>query len=423
MTLALIFTIIIGTLTSGFFYFLAKLKGQAEKFQHEVEFLREEKESLTQKNELQQNRILHFEKSNELLKQNQENLEKQKADWTKDKETILFQLSEDLMKRNSEQQHKININQQESIKKVTENLFKDFENVTAKVMSLNDEVKKSSDAVNLTQQALLNPGSAGRTAEITLENILKNSGLKERSNLNSIGDYVLQSHFSGVNASSSQEAKRPDAVLFFPGDQIAIIDSKSSPHFLDLQLVRQEEDKEQEKIVLAKIKEAFRKHLDNLSKKAYSKFLFEDLCTKNPTDYKIITVMFVQTERMLETLREIDPHFEQKAIEAGIIVASPIGLINFLSQARIVIDRIKQEKNVESLKISVRKLLDNIAVIFKESEDLGKSLNKSLNVHNKMTKTLNRSVYSTIKNIAELGIEGKKSDKIKMLEEYEEKDD
>lgn len=423
MTLALIFTIIIGTLTSGFFYFLAKLKGQAEKFQHEVEFLREEKESLTQKNELLQNRVLHFEKNNELLKQSQENLEKQKADWTKDKETILFQLSEDLMKRNSEQQHKININQQESIKKVTENLFKDFENVTAKVMSLNDEVKKSSDAVNLTQQALLNPGSAGRTAEITLENILKNSGLKERSNLNAIGDYVLQSHFSGVNASSSQEAKRPDAVLFFPGDQIAIIDSKSSPHFLDLQLVRQEEDKEQEKIVLAKIKEAFRKHLDNLSKKAYSKFLFEDLCTKNPADYKIITVMFVQTERMLETLREIDPHFEQKAIEAGIIVASPIGLINFLSQARIVIDRIKQEKNVENLKISVRKLLDNIAVIFKESEDLGKSLNKSLSVHNKMTKTLNRSVYSTIKNIAELGIEGKKSDKIKMLEEYEEKDD
>jgi DNA anti-recombination protein RmuC len=233
----------------------------------------------------------------------------------------------------------------------------------------------------------------------------------------------LQSHFVGISNASEQEGKRPDAILFFPNDQIIIIDSKSSPHFLDLELARQNHDFEQEKILLGKIKDAFKKHLESLKKKDYSKFLFEELRSKNAADYKIMIVMFLQTEKMLEIVRNLDPEFEQKALEAGIIIASPIGLINFLSQARLVIDRIKQEKNVEDLKIEVRKLLDNVALIFKDSKELGRSLSKALTAHSKMTKNLNRGVYGAIKNIAELGITGKKSDDVKLLEEYDLNDE
>ncbi len=419
MPIALVLTTIVGLLLSGFFYFLMKFKVQFEKAQSEVNFLRDDKEKAEQKINLLQQKNLDFEKQNELLKHAQQQLEKHRQEWNKDKETILFQLSSDLMKKNNEQQNQISLSQQENIRKITENLFKNFENVTAKMVSLSDDVKKSSETINLTKQALLNPGAAGRTAEITLENILKNSGLKEKVDLNSVGDYILQSHFSGVTNAFEQEAKRPDAVLFFPNNQIAVIDSKSSPHFLDLELARQNGDVEQEKILLAKIKDAFKKHLESLKKKDYSKFLFEELRSKNAVDYKIIIIMFLQTERMLEIVRSIDSEFEQKALESSIIVASPIGLINFLSQARIVIDRTKQEKNVEDLKIEVRKLLDNVALIFKDSKELGKSLNKALTVHSKMTKNLNRGVYGAIKNIAELGIAGKKFDEVKLLEEYD----
>jgi DNA anti-recombination protein RmuC len=415
MAIALVFTILLGFCASAFFYIYAKFKSA----QNDVNFLREEKEKMEEKiNELRA-RNIEFEKQNELLKQAQFQLEEHKREWSKDKETILFQLSADLMKKNNEQQNQISLNQQENIKKITENLFKNFENVTTKIASLNDEVKKSSDTINLTRQALLTPGAAGRTAEITLENILKNSGLREKVDLNAAGDYVLQSHFSGFNSASQQESKRPDAILFFPGDQIAIIDSKSSPHFLDLEVARQNGDIEQEKIILAKIKEAFRKHLESLKKKDYAKFLFEEMRSKNSADCKILIIMFLQTEKMMQILRELDFDFEQKAIEAGVIVASPIGLINFLSQARVVIDRVKQEKNIEDLKIEVRKLLDNVAMIFRESKELGKSLNKAVGLHSKMTKNLNRGVYSAIKNIAELGIEGKKSAEVKLLEEYD----
>ena len=402
----------------------SKLQGSFEHVQNEVTFLRTEKnkieEKLNDKIDLLQDRVMYFEKENSLLNQEKQQLERQKQEWHKDKETMLFQLSEELMRKNNEQQQKISLSQQENIKKITTDLFKNFENVTAKVVSLNDDVKKSADSINLTRQALLSPGSSGRTAEITLENILKNSGLKEKATLESSGDYVLQSHFSGTVNSLDQEAKRPDAIVFFPGDQISVIDSKSSPHFIDLEIARQNNDDVQEKIILGKIKDAFKRHLESLKRKDYSKSLFEELHNKNPTDYKIMIIMFLQTEKMLDILRQIDHEFEQKAFEAGVIIATPIGLINFLSQARIVIDRVKQEKNVEILKVEVRKLLDNIAVIFKESKELGRSINKALNSHNKITKNLNRQVYSSIKSISDLGIDSKKSGDIKLLEEFDE---
>lgn len=390
-----------------------------EQAQKDVNFLRDERQKSEEKINFLQQKNLDFEKQNALLEQEQNQLEKQKQEWSKDKEAMLFQLSNELMKKNNEQQNQMSLQQQENIKKVTENLFKNFENVTAKMVSLNDEVKKSSEVINLTRQALLTPGAAGRTAEITLENILKNSGLREKADLNAVGDYILQSHFSGFSSASEQEAKRPDAILFLPGDQISVIDSKSSPHFLDLELARQAGDLEQEKIILAKIKDAFRKHLDSLKRKDYAKFLFDEMRSKNSGDYRIMIIMFLQTEKMMEIIRETDASFEQRAIEAGVVVASPIGLINFLSQARVVIDRVKQEKNIENLKIEVRKLLDNVAVIFRESKELGKSLNKAAGMHNKMTKTLNRGVYAAMRNIAELGIEGKKSAEVQLLEEYE----
>lgn len=419
MTIALVFAILCGFGASAFFYFFAKTKTENLQAKNEINLLRAAIEKSEEKINSLQQKNLEFEKQNEVLKNSAEQIKIEKEEWHKDKEVALFKLSEELMKRNSQQQNELSLNQQENIKKITQNLFKDFENVTAKITALNDEVKKSSEENNLLKNALLNPGSAGRTAEITLENILKSSGLKEKADLNSVGDYILQSHFGGITEGGDQEAKRPDVILFFPNDQIAVIDSKSSPHFVELERVRMAGDTEQEKIVLGKIKDAFRRHLESLKRKDYTKFLFEELRSKNSFDYKIIIVMFLQTEKMLEIVCDNDLGFAVKALESGVLVLTPVGLINFLSQARFVIDRVRQEKNVEDLKIEVRKLLDNIATVFKESNEVGRSLNKALMAHSKLTKNLNRGVYKAVKNISDLGIEGKKSADLKTLEEYE----
>lgn len=241
MAIALTFILTISFSAAAFFYFLsqekqksAQLEGRLDHAENEINFLRAEKEKSEKKSEEKinflQEKNLDFEKQNELLKQAQQQLERQRQEWSKDKETMLLQLSSELMKKNHEQQNRMSLDQQEAVKKITENLFKNFENVAAKLTALDDEVKKSTKEIDQTKSALLSPGGAGRTSEITLENILKSSNLLEKENLNSVGDYVLQSHF-GLAASS--EAKRPDAILFLPNEQIAVIDSKSSPHFFE----------------------------------------------------------------------------------------------------------------------------------------------------------------------------------------------
>ncbi len=395
-------------------------QGQLIQISKELENVRQEKEQ--QKNELffqiktLQNKVSQFEIQNQLLTQEKNIIENEKKSWSKEKEIMLHKLSEELIKKSHAQQEIISKNQEENIKKITLELFQNFENVTNKVSSLNDQVQKSNIAVELTNQALLNPGGSGKSSEITLENILKNSGLKEKQSLNDNGDYLLQSHFSNYNYSSI-EGKRPDAILFFSNNQVAVIDSKSSSHFIDLQKARAEKDKKLEKEILIKIKESFKKHLESLKKKDYGKIVFESLFNKKISDYKVMTIMFLQTEKMLEIIHEIEPDFEKNALENNIIIATPIGLINLLSQARIVIDRIKQEKNIEILKVEIKKLLDKVALIFKDSSELGKSLNKAINHHDKITKNLNRGIYNSIEKISELGIESKKSQDINKIEE------
>jgi DNA recombination protein RmuC len=417
--------------SSIFFYFLARekqknseylgeIKGQLKKSENEIIFLREEKGRQEEKFEEKINYLskeLHFfEKESELLKQSKAGLEKEKAEFSQDKVAILSKLSEELLRKNQEQQSKISKEQQENIEKFSENLFKNFETVSNKLSSLDEEVKKSAHEISTTKSALLSPGGAGKTSEITLENILKNSNLLEKETFSSHGDYILQSHFS---SNFSENSKRPDAILFLPNNQIIIIDSKSSSHFIDLEKAKTEKNQEKTKEILSKIKESFRRHLEDLKRKDYSEFLFEKLNNKKISDYKIFTVMFLQTEQMLEIVKDSDANFEQKAFESNIVIATPIVLIHLLSNAKFIIDRIKQDKNIEILKTEIGKLLDNLVKIVKESEDLGKSIKKTSQTFNKLTRNLNRSVNIGQK-INELGIEGKKSDEIRTIEEIDE---
>jgi DNA anti-recombination protein RmuC len=86
-------------------------------------------------------------------------------------------------------------------------------------------------------------------------------------------------------------------------------------------------------------------------------------------------------------------------------VLSPVGLINLLTQVKFLIDNVKQEKNIEKLKIEIRKLMESISTIFKKSETLGSSIKKSLNTYNEFVGTFNSRFLPRISNMSKLGIE------------------
>jgi DNA recombination protein RmuC len=358
-----------------------------------------------QKNEL--------DKENQVLKEKLSENSQLKQQWQQDKEEILFKISEELMKKNHLQQSEISSKQADAIEKITHQLFQNFQDVTLKVSSLNDDVKKNFEENNLLKNALLSPTATGRASEITLENILKFSGLKMKETLNSQGDYILQSHFAN---NFSDSINRPDAIIFLPNNQIIVVDAKSSAHFIELEKAKMQNDQENQKIILNKIKDSFKKHLESFKKKDYANSLLNYLNRIEQKDYQITSVMFLQSEKIMETLSEIDQNFIENALQKEIMVLSPVGLVNMLSQAKFIIDRIRQEKNIEELKKSVITLLDQVAVIFQESQEIGKSINKASSSYNKLANYLNKKINPSIKDIFELGIISKKAGEIKSLE-------
>jgi DNA recombination protein RmuC len=370
-----------------------------------------------------QNKILAFEKQNSLLQQEKENLKKEKEEWSDKKQAILFQLSEELIKKNNTQQDDFSKKQQEVIEKTVFNLNEKFANILNKVSSLDDDVKKTFDDINFTKNALLTPGGAGRVSEITLENILNASGLKEKKTATEIGDFIMQSHFFDQNNS----LKRPDAMVFLPKNHILIIDSKSSSHFLQLQQSLDGEiDAKTKKEIETKIKESMRRHLEELKKRDYASAKANELAKEKELNLKefsnhdtpptITTIMFLQTEKMLEIARSLDPNFERKALEARIQVLSPVGLINLLYQVKFLIDNVKQEKNVEKLRIEIRKLMESVSTLFKRSSQMGDSFKKTLNTYNQFAGTFNSRFLPRITNMHKLGIESEGATHIQKLQ-------
>ena len=364
--------------------------------------------------EIQHQKVINFEKQNELLKQSQNLLNQEKQEWTKDKEKILFQLSEELVRKNNEEHKKFGKNQEENIHKITQNLYKSFENVLNKVSSLDDDVKKSNQDINLTKNALLNPSGAGRAAEITLKNILKSSGLKEKTNIDDYGDYILQSHFFSAN----NIGKKPDALVFLPGDHIVIIDSKSSIFFLELQKAKEDKNQNLQEVSETKLKEAMYKHLEDLKKREYAEAKEFDSLKKNSKSNIFTTIMFLQTEEMLKTVQQIDKNFEQKALKYGIWVLTPIGVYNLLAQGKLTINRIKQQENIEDLRIELKKLIETISIMFNKANNIGKATSRAVKSYNEFASTFNHRFLVRINNLNKMGIESDKQITNNKLEKY-----
>lgn len=385
--------------------FLLIFKGRFEEAQQTISDLKSNLIHLQEQIVLLQQKSQNFEKERDLIKQEKQLLLQEKEEWNNKKQTILFQLSEELIKKNSAQAEDFGKQQKEIINQTVEQLNEKFLGLLNKVSSLDDDVKKTFQDINFTKNALLNPGGAGKIAEITLENILHASGLKEKNGTSEFGDFILQSHFNDFD----RGAKRPDAIVFLPKNQLLIIDSKSSSHFLELQQALDENNQQNRKEIEGKIKESMKRHLEDLKKRDYATAKLEELNLKDLDDSQsqpiIITIMFLQTEKILELIRSLDPTFERKALEAGIQILSPTGLINLLYQAKFFIDNIRQEKNIEKLKIEIRKLMESIGTMARKSQEMGNSIHKSLKIYNEFVGTFNGRFLPRISNMNKLGIE------------------
>jgi DNA recombination protein RmuC len=299
----------------------------------------------------------------------------------------LFDLGNELSKQLIDIHKKENKESREvsekNIQETSTKFNSEFERIVNMVGALSKEVSQSKDIVDVIKNSLLSPSGAGNLAEITLENILKSSGL--RNNLDFIMQYSL--------ATEDKAVLRPDAVIFLPSDKLMVIDAKASKFLVDDQ-----DD-------LKNLARTMNTHLRSLSGKNYAEMVKKSLSNKEVNVGNIITLMFVPSEHAIEKIIEADSDFMNKAWMANIFPVGPAGLMNMLSFAKFQISEQLMMYNHQQIIEEVKKLISSVGNITDHSVRLGASLSGAMNHYDKFAASFNRNFLSKARNISKMGIE------------------
>ncbi|WP_392505507.1 DNA recombination protein RmuC [Rickettsia sp. 2024-CO-Wats] len=273
----------------------------------------------------------------------------------------------------------------------------EFERLITMVGALNKDIEQSKGTVDLIKQSLLSPIGAGLLAEITLENILKSSGL--RPNLDFIMQYGLITPDSGK--------LRPDALIFLPSGNLMVIDSKASKFLVD------EQDNNMS------LNKTMNYHLKSLANKDYAANILTNLNKKDQSFNNVITLMFLPTEQAVEKVIAADPEFLQKAWGCHIFPVGPSGLMNMLSFAKFQITDHRRSENYKVIIEEVRKLLSSIGTMADYSQKIGNNLHNMVTNYDKFAASFNRNFMSRVKNIQKLGIDSGNKAMPATLERYQ----
>src|SRR5262249_54732247 len=157
-------------------------------------------------------------------------------------------------------------------------------------------------------------GGAGHFAEVGLANTLKSFGLLQDR------DFLLQATVQDGDA-----RKRPDAIVFLPGDGVLVIDSKASKHLLDL---AQAEGTEREEQAYRGLARTMNQHLKDLCDRDYRSAVATALRKAGrPGEIaRLLTVMYLPNEAALEKLGRADAAFMHRAAREQITPVGPAGL-------------------------------------------------------------------------------------------------
>jgi DNA recombination protein RmuC len=273
--------------------------------------------------------------------------------------------------------------------------------------SLGEKVKElselnkimSEETRNLTKALKGEAKTQGDWGEMILESILEKSGLRKNE------EYFLQEELKneeGKPLISDSEGKkmRPDAIINYPDKRTVIIDSKVSLNAF----IRSNEtdDPDQQKKELENHVAAIKKHILDLSSKAYDDY-------DKSLDF---VLMFIPSEPAYIAALQRDSNLWNFAYEKRILLMNPTNLITSL---KLIVDLWKREyQNKNALAIADRgaKLYDKFAGFVDQLETIGDTLDKAKTAYSKAHSVLKSGPGNLIRQAEELkslGIKSKKS--------------
>ena len=259
--------------------------------------------------------------------------------------------------------------QMEKFQQATQQAQVDHRGQTIEIHKDVEAIRKMADDLAGFSKALKGgTKTQGDKGEDILAEKLRQAGLEEGVN------FVLQ---------RGTHDERPDAQVGDAQNRWLIIDSKVSlTNYIDY---CEAEDTEVKKDKLKAHVVSVRNKIDELARKNYPKVF----AAENPErDYLPVTAMFVPFEAALRAALEAEPSLWQRAMEANIIIITPLTLIAYLRLVYLAWQHEKAERNQQEIINTAKELLTRMNTFLVAFEKIGKTLETLQSNYGDAAKTL-----------------------------------
>lgn len=374
----------------------AELKANYEKTLAEIK--ENHKEALREQGEAyeKQSNALKAEmmaKTEEILKQRQEELDKKAAETF---ENITGNLGKDLkeMKTAFEENKTKNSEDSAAMKEKFDSAVKQLAEQTK---SIGDKADHLADAMRGQKKM------QGCWGETILQNLLDAEGMVEGRDYDK--EETLRDELGIVLLNEDTEKRmRPDYLLHFVDNQDVVIDSKVSlSAFADY--VEAESDEAREDAATRNLA-AFKEQVKRLAAKKYSDYLKPG---RRMVDY---VIMFVPNYPALQLAYSAEPKLWQWAYEQKVLITSVETLMPFLRTIFLAWRNVEQVKNQQKIIDSASNMISRVADFATSMATLGKKLGEAqiaFDAADKKLKNSGQGILVSAHQVVKLGVPAKKA--------------
>jgi len=252
-----------------------------------------------------------------------------------------------------------------------------------------EEVRHSADSLRRETgslaTALRRPHVRGQWGELHLRRAVELAGLVDRC------DFTEQH-----SVTTDDGRLRPDLVVHLPGGRRVVIDAKTPlDAYLDALAIDGDLDPEGQRELLARHAAQVRRHVHDLSGKAYWSAL------PRAVDF---VVLFVPSESCLAAALDAAPGLLEEAAQRHVVLASPTTLIALLRTiAHIWTTQSVAEATREIHELG-RELHGRLATMGGHLDRLGRSLKSSVEAYNAAIGSLETRVLVTARQFNDIGV-------------------
>ncbi|AZQ44553.1 DNA recombination protein RmuC [Nonlabens ponticola] len=387
---------------------ITQKKETLEELRNRFLVLEERNQSLNQEKEnlsvqLAQMRTIH-EKAEEKYAESQGELEKLNEKFTKEFENLANKILDEKSTKFTTQ-NKQNIEQilnplQEKIKSFEKRVEDTHKDTIDRQSSLRQQIiglkelneQMSKETSNLTKALKGDSKMRGNWGELVLERVLEKSGLEKGS------EYEVQQSVR----TDGGKIYYPDVVVYLPGGNKMVIDSKVSLNAYERWV--NEDDEQQQNLHLKAHVAALRKHVNDLSDKNY-----HELYAIESPDF---VLLFVPIEPAFAAALHADESLYTDAFEKNIVIVTPTTLLATLRTIDTMWQNEKQQKNALDIAKAAGSLYDKFVGLTDDLIKVGQQMDTVQKTYKSSMNKLSEgsgNLIGRVERLKKLGAKANKS--------------